>query len=610
MSEIPELEYFPEYAATELQIVTKEGDLKPFQLNIYQRKLEACYQYQKERNLPIRLIQLKARQVGGSTYGAGKMFHLATTEPFHRCFIMAHDDESTDNIFEMVKTYYDYIDEKIKPKIKYSNKKVLDFRNPGASDTDKDQGLRSAIQVGTAGNKKRGRSKTNRSIHLSECAYWESAGTLITAICQTVPAKPGTFILKESTANGQEGGAGEQFYKDWIKAVNQRSDYIPIFCAWWENPDYEIKYNNDFQPGDNEAEFGDEQTLYNFLKDPEPYQVGITQSLKGFDHDTIMRKLSWRRYKISNDMGEDASLNPLDQYAQEYPATWEEAFISSGRPVFPNKEIQRQITEMSANLPKTVEIPIPLIQDIDQIKEDHNLELKPDLYRQIDGFRKNLVLYELPKPGRLYAIGADISEGLLEGDDSDIRIIDEDYNDVGYWCGKADEDIVGDFIGVLANYFNKALYAIEVNNMGISTQRSAQKKCSNSYMRRIVDKITEDVTLKAGWRTDVKTKDILIIDLRRYYRDGIGKFKDLGLLRQMMSCQREDNGKVNLNGKDKVVARAIAIQAAKELPRVLRPVTFPEREQEDPTRHGTKEEYLKYLDRLARRNETENYDDW
>jgi len=577
------------FAYNHLNIVDKSGQLTNLKLNIYQAKLEACFQHQRKLGVPIRLIQLKARQVGGSTYGTAKLFGLTVQNPFCSSFIMAHDAESTDNLFRMVKTYYDFLDEAIRPMVKYSNQKMLDFRNPSAApeEIDLNPGLRSVIQVGTAGNRKVGRSKTNRNAHLSECAFWDNAGTLITSVCQTVPAKPDTFILKESTANGMEGAQGEQFYLDWFDAVHGRSDWLPVFCPWWELDEYGMKVIRKFSPGDAKEKYGDEAGLYAFLKDSAPYRVGITVSEKGFDHDTIMRKLTWRRYKIDNDMGRDSALNPLDQFSQEYPATWEEAFLASGHPVFPNKELQRHIMELDLHPPAT--------------------HAPDDFPERIRG---GLTVFHKPEEGRQYAIGCDVSEGLAEGDASCAAVLDDNFRQCAVWYGRVDEDIFGEYVGELSKVYNNALYGIEVNNMGISSQRAAQKVAPNTYLRRIVDKITEDITLKPGWRTDVKTKRLLIVDLKGYYRDGGVKIYDKHTLRDMMTCVREPNGDVILNGKDRTVALGIAIQVCKEIPRIEHSVEFPQRMAEDATKHGSKEDYLQHLEEIRKRDEVDNWDTW
>ena len=95
-------------------------------------------------------------------------------------------------------------------------------------------GLNSSIRVMTAGGKGVGRSETFQNLHLSEVAFWpgDKLGTF-TGLMQAVPDKPETMVIVESTANGFD------FFKDlWDAAVAERNDFIPVFCAWWELPEY------------------------------------------------------------------------------------------------------------------------------------------------------------------------------------------------------------------------------------------------------------------------------------------------------------------------------------------------------------------------------------
>jgi len=582
---------FAQYSEQFLRIVTKDGRLCPFVQNVYQRKAEYAYRHAKQRGWPIRIIELKARQVGGSTWGSGKMFQSSSTNPFTNSFVVAHDAESTDNIFRMHKVFLDRLHEDVRPMLKYNSKTLLDFQNPSSDEVIKTQspGLMSSIRVGTAGNTKIGRSKTNRNAHLSELAFYESAGQIVTGVCQTVPAKPDTFIFKESTANGIEGGIGEQFYIDWNEAVRRDVNtpgYIPVFCAWFENPEYEMDLYYEFKAGDQKDKYGDEAALYAYLKDPTPLEIGVTITAKGFEHNQIMRKLMWRRFKIDNDMGKDSTLDPLSQWDQEYPQDPDIAFISSGRPVFPNKLLRRDIQELDMYPP-----------DIDKLQIGVPEAMAP-----------NLRVFHKPKKDKRYAIGVDVSEGLIEGDASDIRVIDEDFNECALWHGKVDEDTLGVWAVALARIYNNAILAIEVNNMGIATINAAKRIYGNFYLRKVQEKISEGYTEKIGWRTDKKTKNILIIDLKQYYRDRLTKILDKDLLTEMMSVSREPDGSVVTNGKDRVMAYAIAIQAAKEIPHITRAVEFPDRE-EKVFDHRTKEDYLKYLDQLAKKETEDQWDD-
>ena len=63
------------YIESFLKIKTKEGKIVPFKLNESQEKLYRAIMEQVEAGKPVRIIILKARQMGFSTLTEGLIFH-------------------------------------------------------------------------------------------------------------------------------------------------------------------------------------------------------------------------------------------------------------------------------------------------------------------------------------------------------------------------------------------------------------------------------------------------------------------------------------------------------------------------------------------------------
>ncbi len=225
-----------EYIRSFLKIRTKAGDIVPFKLNKPQEKLYRIIKAQHEAGKPIRIIILKARQLGFSTMAEGLIFHDTATSENVNSMIVAHREDATANLFRMSKLFYDELPEPVKPMLKASNAQELYFANPSRDPEDARPGLRSRIRCVTAGGKGIGRSDTLRNVHASEYAFWsgDKAGTLL-GLLQAVPALPGTMVIIESTANGFD-----DFKTRWDAAVRGESDFIPVFFAWWENPEYRM----------------------------------------------------------------------------------------------------------------------------------------------------------------------------------------------------------------------------------------------------------------------------------------------------------------------------------------------------------------------------------
>jgi len=238
------------YSQHFLKILTKNSQLVSLKHNTYQGRLNRIVSENHDK--PIRLIVLKARQLGISTWGTGYVYHQAATNFYKKGVVIAHTIESTNNLFNMVKRYYDFSPKIIRPMKRYSNEKALVFENPNEKERDANPGLLSSIGLETAGRSTAGRSGTIHLLHCSEFAYWPDAGTTVSGLFQSVPFEPGTAIIIESTANGMSG-KGEEFYKRWQAAEQKESDFIPIFFPWYENPEYEI--NSDlFEPNKEEIE--------------------------------------------------------------------------------------------------------------------------------------------------------------------------------------------------------------------------------------------------------------------------------------------------------------------------------------------------------------------
>ena len=280
------------YAAVNLYIRTKSGQITPFEFNDAQEILHAKLERQKADTGKVRALILKGRQQGCSTYVGGRFYHQTTHRSGVRTFILTHEQEATTNLFDMVERFHEHMHPDFRPSIGASNRKELLF--------DK---LDSGYRVGTAGTKGVGRSATIQLFHGSEVAFWPHADTHAAGILQAVPNQPGTEVILESTANG----LGNLFHLTWQQALVGANDYIAIFIPWFIQAEYMEPVPEGFEPTD-------EELLYQEL------------------HGLRLEQIVWRRKKISE------LKDPL-LFKQEYPATAEEAFQTTGMESFINSDI-------------------------------------------------------------------------------------------------------------------------------------------------------------------------------------------------------------------------------------------------------------------------------
>lgn len=283
---------FKHYAIKCLKIRTKSGEIESFVLNPAQEHLHKEIELQKLKQGYVRIIVLKGRQQGCSSYISGRYYHRVTHYFGLQCFILTHLASATDNLYEMAKRYYENTPLLVRPSVTTNNSKSLVFGT-----------LDSGYKIGTAENKSVGRSATIQLFHGSEVAFWQNAEEHAKGILQAVPDATGTEIILESTANG----VGNYFHQMWQKAEAGLSDFKAVFIPWFWQEEYK-----------REPEKGFTLTIKeNELK----VAYGLTDS-----------QLCWRRYKIIN-----LSINGQDgekSFAQEYPCNANEAFQLTGENSF------------------------------------------------------------------------------------------------------------------------------------------------------------------------------------------------------------------------------------------------------------------------------------
>lgn len=272
---------FPLYAGECLKIRAKSGRIVPLGLNRAQRYVHERLEEQRAKTGRVRALLLKARQQGFSTYIGGRFYWRASLNRGVRVFILTHEQDATDNLFEMVGRYHEHTP--LKPSTGASSAKELLFDR-----------LDSGYSVGTAGSKAVGRSKTVQLFHGSEVAFWPNAATHFAGVVQAIPDLPDTEVVLESTANG----VGGEFHERWQQAEAGLGDYIAIFVPWFWSDEYQREIPAGFTLDDDEQEYADA-------------------------HGLTLEQMAWRRAKL-------AELKDPMLFKQEYPATAAEAFQTTG----------------------------------------------------------------------------------------------------------------------------------------------------------------------------------------------------------------------------------------------------------------------------------------
>ena len=273
------------------KIIDKEWQSIVFKLN---KSQELIYDLEKRYK---RLIILKARQLGMSTYKLISWLDRALFYPNKNIVITAHNREKQQELFQKVKYAYQQMPESIrledwtiwkKPTTKYDNVNELYF---GSNN--------SKIKVSLDS-----RSWTVTDMHITELAFRKDATAMMTGTLPSIPKSANVGI--ETTANGVWNyfhRLRTRYY--WQDDVWELGFYC-VFIPWFTDDEYRVKLYED-----EEIKVPDEIAQINDLDvDDEQKKRYIEQ---------------WRS------LGREVM--------QEFPSTPGEAFLSTGDPVFNLRKI-------------------------------------------------------------------------------------------------------------------------------------------------------------------------------------------------------------------------------------------------------------------------------
>lgn len=518
-----------DYIESCLKIKTKSGTVVPFRLNDAQRKLYAVAKRQQDAGKPVRLIILKARQLGFSTLTEGLIFHACATRKNVNALIVAHREDATANLFRMSKLFYDELPAPVKPMLRASNAQELVFENPSKlrSEREARPGLRSRIRCATAGGRGIGRSDTLQCVHLSEYAFWpdgaDGKASTLAGILQAVPSLPGTMVVIESTANGFE-----DFKERWDAAVAGENDFEPVFFAWFENPDYSMPVvpGTEWTPEERDLKAA--------------YQLTEEQ-------------LQWRRWCIANNCG-----GSLDMFRQEYPASPGEAFLHSGTGVFDNEQIVLRLERL----------PSPAGRG--EFADGEWTESETGA----------ITLYELPEEGVPYVLGGDTAG---EGSDYFTAIVIDNVSGriVAKLRQKYSEPEYVRQIFALGRFYNDALVAIETNFSTYPVMKLQETEYPNQYSREREDTYTRQMKKSYGFRTDRQSRPRAIANLVEVFSSHPEWFTDRELLEEMLTfCYNEDHRPEALAGKHDDLVMGAAITYAVRHQQRMTVLTEPEKPRE------------------------------
>ena len=424
------------------RIKDKDGNLVTFKMNRAQAEFNKA---KAHRN-----IILKSRQLGFTTLEVIDTLDDALfTRNFDSLFVAQDLDTAKDIFANKVNLAWKNIPEELQSLwiVESDSARKLKF---GFGDNTE-----SSITVDNTG-----RSGTFRRVHISELpilhdTYPDRAREVMEG---TIPAIPLDGRLDiEGTAKGEKGS----FYDIFTEAI-ERGD-----------PEFQTQYKAHF---------------YNWTYDDKEIAkvtVPRTDLPKRFKeiqkrYNLTDLQITYYYYKWES-LGKD-----WDTLLQEYPTTWEEAFVYAGDKFFAYEQLENQKAML----------------------ESGNKE-------------GNWTYYKDYKQGHNYGMGADIGEGV--GRDSSCAVIwDFSLKPEVVATYQSDRIQPNDFAYELragAIKYGNCIVAPENNNIGYATVSKLREIYNNIYKEEKLDKTTGRTLKKYGWKTSLSSKPKMFYDFKTAVND-------------------------------------------------------------------------------------------
>lgn len=460
------------YFCRHLKIVDKKAKLVTLKLNEAQEVLIDAI----ETNSWV--FDLKARQMGGTTGIAAYAFWHAYFRPNFRVGVMAQSRESAEQIFEMYKRFYDNMPTWMVFPTEKSNVREMLFFHGGM------------VRVFTA-NTQSARGTTYNFLHCSEFAFYADADKTIRSAFQT--ATPDAIVVMETTANGLNHA-----HQLWV----DNNGYEKLFLPWTLSSEYSLPSKPPGIPGAIPSKWRE----------------------YGKAHKLTKKQLWWAIDTYRTKCG-----NNWQTFHQEYPATAEVAFITSGERYFD--------------------------------------KIYPHV-RALPGYKR----YAEPGKYQVYSIGVDTASGSPSGDYSAFCVLDitnkEKPKCVSTYYKRVPPSEFSARVLEEAKVWD-ALVVPESNSYGLSIiEHLVGEGYANFYRRTQFDKLAKRWRQELGFVTTVATRPVILARLHKFISSGDLEINDSRMKAEMNTFVYAKGGKPQADGgkhDDMVFAWALALAGLEQV---------------------------------------------
>jgi len=490
----------------------------------------------------LRMLIGKSRRGGFSTWTLAKGFKRISFVPNYACLLMAHADDSAQEIWSIATRFFNHWPNafvNVRPADKYNSADYFEYDEPFGS----------RYAISTAGKNAINEAKRGWRFdlyHFSEYAHYASYADV--AQCMSASVQH-AWVIKESTANGKSG----PFYEEWKTALTideaeqaYKDKDFELLAKWGTPGQYKFFFSWLDDPGLVQPVFKQEAEILERTLDD--YERGLMARDKRF----TLGRVKERRARIAQSK-HHPKLTPEQLFMQEFPADPDEMFQVTGMAVF-NQE---------------------------RVDELFNKRTTPVLYAKVSSIApprcvlepaSNFQVFEGPKHGSAYIIGADFSKGV--GNDYTViavfeRVDPTRLREVALFRSNVVSEVeAGHILALLAEFYNNAFVVPEINaGYGACDQLVRVCGYTNVLTRSAADMVDFDPGLGNTWRfgffTTSTTKSKIIQQLRAMVEQRLIDIRSVSVLGEMRIFQVDPEtdkyGHPKGEHDDTIIASALAV---------------------------------------------------
>jgi hypothetical protein len=257
------------------------------------------------------------------------------------------------------------------------------------------------------------------------------------------------------------------------------------------------------------------------------YEVGLIQT-----ENLTLEQINWLRYCLEHNCKGDET-----RRRREYPSRPEEAFEASGADILDPAILSKWSKEAEKTPPKDKGRMIAR-------------EIRPgQLMVSFDSMDRTgkIEIYDYPDSHCRYVMGLDPSQGVEGGDWTVAVVLDVDTGDqVAEFRATIDPDLAVDQVEWLGIFYNNAYTIIEVNGgYGWPYVRHLEDRGTlPMYERKAYDRKTKQYLKRPGWDTTMKTRPLIITELKEAVRKEKIHLRSIETLKECRSLWENETGKI------------------------------------------------------------------